>query len=200
MKRLSFVAALLVASAAPAEAQPASGALSGSAPSPSSFPTAPTQVIGGSEGQAEDLQAKGKCNEAVPILRKLTDGANFVMARFHLGACLLTLADATKDASIAADMRREGTKWILKAANTGFAQAEAEAATICLDGVGMDRDPIEAEKWALIYHHNSLRFVLNLPDVSSDLSDRIDDALTPAARAQAEARADAWTPRTRPDE
>jgi hypothetical protein len=145
------------------------------------------------------LQANGKCDKAVPIFRGLTDGLNFAIARFHLGQCLLTLADAAKDASSAADLRREGAKWILSSADTGFAQAEAEAVTVCLDGVGMDKDPVEAEKWALVYHHNSLRMVLNLPDVASDVSDRIDAALTPATRAQAETRADSWTPATRPN-
>jgi hypothetical protein len=198
MKRLPLIAALLLASVAPAEAQPPSGALSGSAPSPSNFPTATTQVIGGSEGTAEDLQAKGRCDEAVPILRRLTDSSSFVMARYHLGQCLLILADA--DATHAAQLRREGAKWILLSADAGFAQAEIEAVTICLDGTGMDRDPVEAEKWALQYHHNSLRFVLNLPDIAPDLSDRVDAALNDATRAQGEARAASWTPWTRPDE
>jgi hypothetical protein len=95
--------------------------------------------------------------------------------------------------------RHEGATWILRAADAGFAQAEAEAVTLRLDGVGVENDPVEAEKWALIYHHNGMRSVLNLPDIAADVSDRLDAALTSTTRAQAEARADAWSPTTSSD-
>jgi hypothetical protein len=63
----------------------------------------------------------------------------------------------------------------------------------------MEKDPVEAEKWALVYHQNSMRFVFNLPDVAPDVSNRLDAALTPATRAQAEALASSWTPAARPN-
>ena len=199
MNRVVIVLAAAMLLAWPAQAQ--YGGHNTPAGPPLEGPPRPKQqgYLGGSEGAAEDLQSNGNCDKAVPMFRRLTDGLNFAIARLHLGQCLLTLADATKDASSSADMRREGAKWILSSADTGFTQAEAEAVTICLDGVGMEKDPVEAEKWALVYHHNSLRTVLNLPDVAPDVSDRIDAALTPATRAQAEARADSWTPATRPN-
>jgi hypothetical protein len=197
MNRIVIVFAAVMLLAWPVQAQYGGHAANNGPAEPGPPKPKAQGYTGGSEGTAEDLQAEGRCDRAVPIFRRLTDGQNFAIARFHLGQCLLTLADATKDATSAADMRREGAKWILSSAATGFAQAEAAAVTICLDGVGMEKDPVEAEKWALVYRHNSLRLVLNLPDVASDVSDRIDAALTPASRAQAESRADSWTPATR---
>jgi TPR repeat protein len=148
------------------------------------------------EGTAEDLRLNGKCDLAVPILRGLAEGTGYPISRYHLGLCLITLAGAVHDASQAAQMRHEGATWILRAANAGFAQAEAEAVTVCLDGVGVEKDPVEAEKWAVVYRHNGMRSILNLPDIESDVSDRLDAALTDTTRAQAEARADAWSPAT----
>jgi hypothetical protein len=145
------------------------------------------------------LQASGNCEKAIPIFRRLTDGSNAAIARYHLGECLLTQADGTKDATAAPDLRREAAKWILSSANTGFAQAEVAAVTICLDGIGMEKDPVEAEKWALIYHRNSMRLVFNLPNVAPDVSDRLDAALTSATRSEAEVRAGSWAPIGRPN-
>jgi hypothetical protein len=148
----------------------------------------------GAEGAAEDLVAQGKCDQAVPILRGLAGRAGYEISEFHLGQCLLTLADAEHDAAHTADMRKEGAAWILRAAGTGFAEAEAEAIPVCLDGVGVEKDPVEAEKWALLYRHNGMRLAIGLPDIAPDLSSRLDAALNDAARAQAQARADGWAP------
>ena len=151
------------------------------------------------EAKAEDLRLSGRCDLAVPILRHLSARSGYEISRYNLGECLLTLADADHDAAHAATLRHEAAGWILRAAGAGFAQAEAKAVTVCLDGVGTEKDPVEAEKWVLIYHHNGMRSVLNLPDIPDDVSDRLDAALTNSARALAEARADAWAPTTRSD-
>jgi hypothetical protein len=149
---------------------------------------------GGAEGRAEDLRLKGKCDEAVPIFRRLATGLGYAISKYNLGECLLTLADSDTDPAHAAGLRKEGADWILHAASAGFAQAEKEAATLCADGIGVDKDPVEADKWAIVYHHNAMRVLLGLPDVAPDVRDRIDAALTSGTRAQAEARADAWLP------
>ena len=194
------VSALILALAVPAQAQHGGGALSSAGPpgDTSEIPRATTRED--PEGAAEDLRLAGKCDEAVPIFRRMSQRAGYAISWYHLGQCLLTLADASHDPQHAADLRKEGASWILRAARSGFAQAEAEAVTVCLDGVGVDRDPVEAEKWALVYRHNGLRAVIGLPDVSPDVTSRLDAALTDSTRAEAEARANAWEPAAHPDD
>lgn len=197
MNRILLIAAAAVVLGWPALAQPEYGH-GDNMPAAGAISSAPQQsqrsVNSDAEGRAEDLRLNGKCDQAVPILRSLAEGTGYPISRYHLGLCLITLADAEHDASRAVQTRHEGATWILRAANAGFAQAEAEAVTLRLNGVGVENDPVEAEKWALIYRHNSMRSVLNLPDIAADVSDRLDAALTNATRAQAEARADAWSP------
>ncbi|MGD0192778.1 MAG: hypothetical protein ABSD74_18725 [Rhizomicrobium sp.] len=146
------------------------------------------------EGQAEQLRLSGRCDQAVPLYRQLSDRAGYEISQYHLGECLLTLADAEHDAAHAADERKEAAKWILRAANAGFAAAEAAAVALCLDGVGMEKNPVEAEKWALLYRHNSMRLAIGLPDIAPDVASRLDAALSESQRAQAESSADAWSP------
>jgi len=143
---------------------------------------------------AEDLRLKGKCEKAVPLLRSIVDGGGDTqISQFNLGLCLLDLARAEHDAQKAADLRKEAADWIVHAANAGFAKAQAEAVVLYLDGTGVAADPVEAKKWALLYHSNPLRFTIALPDIAADISDRLDAALTDAKRAEARARANAWT-------
>jgi TPR repeat protein len=147
------------------------------------------------EGVAEDLRLRGKCDKAVPILRGLVnDGEDVEVAQFNLGLCLIDLAKT--DPSRAAMLNQEGATWILRAAKTGFGKAEAEAALLYLDGIGVPADPVEAEKWALIYHDNPMRLALGLPNLAPDAASRLDAALTDAQRAEAQKRADAWSPKT----
>ena len=146
------------------------------------------------EGEAEDLRLAGKCDQAVPILRRLVNSAqSYPISKYNLGLCLLDLAAAEHDAAKAADLRQKGAVWIVRAADAGFGQAEVKAVLLYLDGVGVAADPVEAEKWALIYHSNGMRFALGLPDVAPEVRDRLDAALTDAQRDAAQARADDWT-------
>lgn len=159
--------------------------------------TLPPQRSSGShdpEGDAEELRLAGHCNRAVPILRSLVESPKgFPISQYNLGLCLLDLAAADHDAAQAARQRQEGAAWIVRAANGGFGKAQAKAVALYLDGIGIAADPVEAEKWALIFHRNGLRLALGLPDISSDLRDRL-DALSDAQQDAAQARADAWAP------
>ena len=115
------------------------------------------------------------------------------ISQFNLGLCLLDLAKAEHDAAQQAADRKEAADWIVRSANAGFAKAQAEAVVLYLDGTGVAADPVEAKKWALLYHSNPLRFSIVLPDIAADITDRLDAALTDAKRAEARARANAWT-------
>ncbi len=147
-----------------------------------------------SQAQGEQLRLNGQCDKAVPILRLYaTRGDGYEISQFNLGMCLLDLAAAQHDAAQAAAGRKEGADWIVQAANAGFAKAEARAVLLYLEGTGVAADPVEAEKWSLLYHRNSTRIAIGLRDIAPQVSDRLDAELTDATRTQAEQRADNWT-------
>jgi hypothetical protein len=150
------------------------------------------------EGLAEDLRMAGKCDRAVGILRGLVNSPyDPPVSEYNLGLCLIDLASANTDKAQAKSQRQEGAGWVLRAANSGFNLAEAKAPTLYLDGIGVSVDPVEAQKWALIYHSNPMRFTLGLPDIAPAIRDRLDAVLSDPQRAQAQARADAWSPKVR---
>ena len=143
--------------------------------------------------KAEDLRLKGKCDEAIPLLRALIDnGGSTEISQFNLGLCLFDVA--AKDAVHAADLKEEGAGWIIGAANAGLARAQARAVVLLLDGIGIAPDPVEAKKMALLYKGNPTRYNFGLPDLADDVNMRLDAALTGPQRAEARKRANAWTP------
>ena len=146
------------------------------------------------EGRAENLRLQGKCLDALPILRTLEARSHDDITQFNLGQCLLDLSTAERDSARAASLKREGAAWVLKAANDGLPNAQFSLVSVYLDGAGVPRDPIEAGKWSLIYHSNGTRLAIGMHDISSDLQARLDSVLTDHSWAQAQSRADEWTP------
>jgi len=146
------------------------------------------------EAHAEDLRLHGQCAQAVPIFRRLSARGGFEIAQFNLGLCLLDLSKTEPEPQRASGLRAEGATNILAAADSGLANAQVKMVSLYLDGVGVLADPVEAGKWALIYHANGSRFVISLPDISPELQARLDSVLPAASWAQAQARADAWSP------
>ena len=146
-----------------------------------------------SQAEGEQLRLNGRCDKAVPLLRAYaTRGDGYEISQFNLGMCLFDLAAAQSDAKQAADERKEGAEWIVLAANAGLAKAQARAVLLYLDGAGVAADPVEAEKWSLLYHRNSTRIAIGLRDIAPQVSGRLDSELTDATRTQAEQRADNW--------
>jgi TPR repeat protein len=154
-----------------------------------------TKIQNGPEGVAEDLRLKGKCDQAVPMFRELAtqEGGGYEISQFNLGLCLFDLAKAEKDPAQAQALNKEGTSWILRAANAGFGKAQAMAVLVYLDGLGVAPDPVEAGKWAYIFHDNGMRLVLGLPDIDPSVRGRLDAVLTGDRKREARARADSWT-------
>jgi len=147
-----------------------------------------------SQAEGEQLRLNGQCDKAVPILRAYaTRGDGYEISQFNLGMCLFDLAAAQHDAAQASAERKEGADWIVEAANAGLAKAQARAVLVYLEGTGVAADPVEAEKWSLLYHRNSTRIAIGLRDIAPQVSDRLDAELTDATRTQAEQRADNWT-------
>ena len=205
MKAISVLAAVGIAAAGLASPAPALAQMGGARGAAPIIPKGAEQIRPGRreradpEGEAEDLRLAGKCDRAVPILRRLVDGPHsFPISRYNLGLCLLDLAAANKNAAEAAGQRKEGATWIVRAADAGFGQAEAKAVGLYLDGIGVPADPVEAEKWALIYRSNGMRFTLHLPDIAPSIRHRLDATLTDAQQSEAQARADAWEPKVAP--
>lgn len=157
-------------------------------------PIATPQVILDPEQRAEELRLAGKCDQAIPIYRRMVVRGGFEIAQFHLGLCLLDVGKSESDAQRAAALKQEGAETILKAANGGLANAQIQAVSLYLDGTGVPVDPVEAGKWALIYHANGSRFVISLPDVSPQLQARLDSALNSTSWAEAQSRANSWSP------
>ncbi|HTP78381.1 MAG TPA: hypothetical protein VMJ73_15565 [Rhizomicrobium sp.] len=162
----------------------------GHASAPSSTSDAPPDP----EAQAEDLRLHGQCDKAIPIFRRLAARGGFELAQFNLGLCLIDVGKKESDAQRSASLKAEGAGDVLAAANSGLANAQLKLVTLYLDGVGVASDPLEAGKWALIYHSNGSRFVISLPDISPELQARLDGVLTATSWAEAQARADAWSP------
>jgi len=147
---------------------------------------------------AEDYRRKGQCDKAIPIFRNLADSADgYEISQYNLGLCLLDLAAA--DPQHPAAQRKEGADYILMAANSGFGRAQAAAVGLYLDGTGVDADPVEAGKWAFVYHDNGMRLALSLPDLPPAVMARLNAALTGTKRTEAHARANSWTPTTEAD-
>lgn len=146
------------------------------------------------EGIAEDLRLQGKCDKAVPMFRLLAErGTEYAISQFNLGLCLFDLAKAEHDAQQSAALNKEGAEWVLQAANAGFGKAQAMAVVLYLDGLGVVADPVEAGKWAYVFHDNGSRLVLGLPDITPDIRSRLNAALTGDKRKEAHARANGWT-------
>jgi TPR repeat protein len=150
------------------------------------------------EGTAEDLEMDGKCAQAIPIFRRLAArGAEYAIAQYHLGLCLFDVVKAEPDAHSAASTKQEAAKFIVQAANNGFASAQMSLVAIYLDGNGVGSDPVEAAKWSLIYHENGMRLAIGLPDIAPDLKTRLDSTLTEKAWSEAQSRAETWSPVSR---
>jgi hypothetical protein len=190
-------AALIVASlAAPAQAQYRGGAPSGPSGNDQSYGSPhemphddvphPRSLDAGSK--AEDLRLKGHCDQAIPLLRGIVDDGGSEIAQFNLGLCLLDVA--ATDTQHAADLKKEGTEWIVAAADAGLARAQSRAVSLL-----MDSDPVEAQKWAILYRGNPTRYSFGLPDLPDDVTGRLDKALTGLQKAEARKRANAWLPK-----
>jgi len=149
------------------------------------------------EQRAEELRLAGKCQQAIPIYRRMVARGGFEIAQFHLGLCLLDVSKTEPDAQRAAALKQEAADTIIKAANGGLANAQIQLVSLYLDGLGVTADPVEAGKWALIYHANGSRFVIHLPDISPELQARLDGVLTGTRWAEAQSRANSWSPTTR---
>lgn len=146
------------------------------------------------EQRAEELRLAGRCEQAIPIYRRMVARGGFEIAQFHLGLCLLDVSKSQADAQTSAALKQEAAQTIINAANGGLANAQIQLVSFYLDGMGVPVDPVEAAKWALIYHSNGSRFVIHLPDIPPELQARLDGSLNATGWAEAQSRANSWSP------
>lgn len=204
MRTTIAIAVCLIAAglAAPAQAQrgPSTPTQDNYGPTQHDTPDSdegPSPVSRDAGAIAEGLRVEGKCDRAVNMLRPIAErGAGHEIAQLDLGLCLFDLAKADHDAKHAGDLRAEAADWILRAANGGFAKAQAMAVLLYLDGNGVAADPVEAEKWALLYHRNGMRLGIGLPDTPADVRKRLDATVSDTQEAEAKKRARDWAPVT----
>jgi hypothetical protein len=144
---------------------------------------------------AERLRLQGKCDEAVPIFRQIVaQQYGYHETQFHLAGCLFMLAKAEHDPAKARALNAEAAGLIVHAANDNISKAQALAVQLYLDGTGVAADPVEAAKWAYVFHDNGNRLALGQPDLDADLRTKLEGGLTADQRRKAHALANAWTP------
>jgi TPR repeat protein len=89
----------------------------------------------------------------------------------------------------------EGAKWALRSAEQGNSVAQGEIADLYNQGVGVEKNPIEADKWLIL----SIRADETMPDNVNRLKlaaqTTLEHAMSAADVAEAHRRADAWKPK-----
>lgn len=129
--------------------------------------------------------ARGECDDQT--LNVLTcfayRGHGYEGAQTALGQCRIAMGE-----------KREGVEWVQRAADSGWPDAQKLLSQLYLAGEAMDRDVVEAAKWAKLYSRNPSLLSLGVqPDMS--VLDGVRSNITPEQAAQADQRVTAWIPR-----
>lgn len=139
--------------------------------------------------RARTLQREKGCARAAPTYRVVASfGADYEVAQYELGACLLDMEGANADET--ALFREEGLLWIKRAAWGGNARAQHRLAHL-LSGAGYEpargiaADPQAAMGWALVYRENPARALYALPDVAEPVLAHLQGALSEEESAAA---------------
>ncbi len=114
-------------------------------------------------------KAQGNCQLAVQELKSYANqGRGYEDAQTAFGVCQMIEAgfnptDKKQAPSLIEDPAFiEGRRFVLKAAQSGFHEAQAELVRLYLIGLGPDQDPIEGAKWAQLYLSNPYRLTIGL--------------------------------------
>jgi thioredoxin-like negative regulator of GroEL len=149
--------------------------------------------------KAVQYKQDGDCASAIPLLEPFANrGHGFEVAQLQLGQCYLETAKTAVSPALADDVRQRAAEWILKAANSQVPAAQELAAHLYADGTGVKADPVEAAKWLLLVERNPVRRLYGPLVIDADLEDKLKRSLSPAQRADAEARASRWQPVEQP--
>jgi len=141
--------------------------------------------------RARHIQGEEGCARAAPAYRVVASfGADYEVAQYELGACLLEMTGVNDDET--ALLREEGLFWTRRAAWAGHARAQHRLAHL-LSGANYDRvsdvapDPVAAMGWALVYDDNAARSLYALPDVAEPVLEHLRASLSDEEAADADA-------------
>ncbi len=139
--------------------------------------------------QGVELKSKGDCKAAVLKLRGPANiGPGYENAQTALGDCLLQLAG---NSDLSSDYL-EGLTWLRRAADGGWAEAQAALAQAHTIGPPTLRNPAEAAYWLALYDSNPGKARIGFTPFDSAALAAIRAKLTPADKSAGEKRAAAW--------
>lgn len=147
--------------------------------------------------------AKGNCDEAISELAGYAiKGRGFEDAQTALGTCLMMRAgyDPSKaqnrhNRSLADNKEfKTGRDIILRAADAGFHEAQAEIVRLYLENLAPNQDWAEGAKWAHLYLTNPTRLSIGLENNISGSIDQLKNSMTDAEWLEGKERARYWYP------
>jgi hypothetical protein len=134
------------------------------------------------------LKAHGDCAGAVPKLRQVAAlGPGYEGAQTALGECVIqpTKTDMTSDYA-------EGLMWLLRAADSGWPEAQAQLAYAYALGPTAIRNANEAAYWLALYRGNTGKSRVGFVPMPADQLSAVVKSLPPETLAAGQARADKW--------
>ncbi len=139
--------------------------------------------------RALNRQERGDCAGAMPDLERLAGiGRGWELAQVTLAECVLeTSSDTGRALSL-----------VTLAAQSNNSKAQATLSRFYLDGVGVAADPLAAGQWYLLSQKSAIEGLGDSNTAVLDLRDRLNDLLSAADWAEAQIRADAWSPDYQP--
>jgi hypothetical protein len=139
--------------------------------------------------QGVEFKAKGDCKAAVLKLRGPANiGPGYENAQTALGDCLLQLAG---NSDLSSDYL-EGLTWLRRAADGGWAEAQAALAQAHTIGPPALRNPAEAAYWLALYDSNPGKARIGFTPFDPAALAAIRAKLTPADKNAGEKRAATW--------
>ncbi|MDE2510834.1 MAG: SEL1-like repeat protein, partial [Elusimicrobia bacterium] len=121
--------------------------------------------------------------EKAAELYGIAAAAGHAAAAHNLGVMFARGVGRAPDAAAARD-------WMTRAVNLGFDQALFSLGLlVLLGGTGLEPDPVEALKWALLSQRR------DPGGPGGKLAERVTPSLDESGRAEARRRAEAWTPK-----
>jgi len=134
----------------------------------------------------------GDYARAIALLEpQARQGHGFELAQLVLGQCYLASADKAPTPEAAAEASKKGGSWIRTAAEAGLPAAQEQMARLEFEGVRVDREPVEAGKWYLLWKANPARFQGVSTPFDPALVQKLQATLTDAQWATAQKAADA---------
>lgn len=145
--------------------------------------------------EAQDMMAKGKCQEAIPVLVCFARrDRGYEVAQLGLAQCLTRTAGSLEDGTEKTTQHSQALFWADRAASFGDANAQAFLAYHYAAGEIATPDGREAAKWLALFKRNprtvNLGFGHLLPGTEALVAATTDDG----DRRYALAEASAWHP------